>query len=55
VDPEDTEALAQALRSMTERPELREDLARRGVLRARRFTWEKAVRETWDVYEEVLR
>jgi glycosyltransferase involved in cell wall biosynthesis len=55
VDPEDTEALAQALRSMTERRELREDLARRGVLRARRFTWEKAVRETWDVYEEVLR
>lgn len=55
VEPEDTEALAQALRSMTERPELREAMAQRGVLRARRFTWEKAVRETWDVYEEVLR
>jgi glycosyltransferase involved in cell wall biosynthesis len=55
VDPEDTEALAEALRSMTERPELREDLAQRGGLRARRFTWEKAVRETWDIYEELLR
>jgi glycosyltransferase involved in cell wall biosynthesis len=55
VDPEDTEALAAALRSMTGQPELREDLARRGVLRARLFTWEKAVRETWDIYEEVLR
>jgi glycosyltransferase involved in cell wall biosynthesis len=55
VDPEDNQALAQALRTITGQPELREDLARRGVLRARRFTWEKAVRETWNVYEEVLR
>jgi glycosyltransferase involved in cell wall biosynthesis len=55
VDPEDGEALANALRTMTESPGLRDDLAQRGVLRARQFTWEKAVRETWNVYEEVLR
>jgi len=55
VDPEDTEALALALRALTEQRDLREDLARRGVARARAFTWEKAVRETWDVYREVLR
>ncbi len=54
VDPENTEALAEALRSITAQSELREDLARRGVLRARLFTWEKAVRETWNIYQRVL-
>jgi glycosyltransferase involved in cell wall biosynthesis len=30
------------------------ELARRGTARARMFTWEKAVRETWDVYRTLL-
>jgi glycosyltransferase involved in cell wall biosynthesis len=30
--------------------DLSRELARRGTARARLFTWEKAVRETWDVY-----
>jgi glycosyltransferase involved in cell wall biosynthesis len=34
---------------------LREELAARGLVRSRLFTWEKAVRETWEVYEELLR
>lgn len=54
VNPEDTDALGEALRTMTERAEIREELAQRGVLRARDFTWEKAVRETWNVYREAL-
>ena len=54
VDPENTEALAEALRRLTGQQELREDLARRGVRGRAAFTWEKAVRETWDVYREVL-
>ena len=53
VDPEDTAALGQALRALTARPDLREELSRRGELRAQTFTWEKAVRETWDVYRTV--
>jgi glycosyltransferase involved in cell wall biosynthesis len=55
VDPEDTDALAGALREMARQPDLRNDLSQRGVLRARRFTWDKAVRETWNVYRRVLR
>jgi len=55
VDPEDTQAITEALRAMTEQPELRKDLARRGVLRGGRFTWDKAVRETWNLYQQVLR
>jgi glycosyltransferase involved in cell wall biosynthesis len=55
VDPEDTEALIEALRGMADDEVLRQELAARGMARARLFTWEKAVRETWDVYEELLR
>jgi glycosyltransferase involved in cell wall biosynthesis len=54
VDPENTEAIGLALRQLTGREDLRRDLAWRGLARARLFTWEKAVRETWDVYREVL-
>ena len=50
VDPEDPEALGHALRDLTQDHDLRQDLARRGIARASSFSWEKAVRETWDVY-----
>ena len=55
IDPENTEALGAALRNLTRNEELRGELVRLGTGRARRFTWEKAVRETWDVYQSVLR
>ena len=54
VDPEDTAALAAALCEITGSDSLRAELARRGSARAREFTWEKAVRETWDVYRDLL-
>jgi glycosyltransferase involved in cell wall biosynthesis len=54
VDPGDTEALAAVLRLLAGNEDLRRDLAGRGMARARLFTWEKAVRETWRVYREVL-
>jgi glycosyltransferase involved in cell wall biosynthesis len=55
VNPEDTEGLQQALRRLSEDGDLRSELARLGTGRARNFTWEKAVRETWDVYQTLLR
>ncbi len=54
VDPEDAGALGQALRDLGDNDCLRRDMACRGMARARLFTWEKAVRETWEVYREVL-
>ena len=53
VEPEDTAAIAGALRRLTSDPGLRDGLARRGRERAASFTWEKAVAETWEVYREV--
>jgi glycosyltransferase involved in cell wall biosynthesis len=55
VDPENTEALIGALRNMAADEGLRQDMAARGLARSRLFTWERAARETWDVYQELLR
>src|SRR5450759_2378284 len=54
VDPDDSEALRQALLELTLNVDLCRELARRGTARAQMFTWEKAVRETWDVYRTLL-
>jgi glycosyltransferase involved in cell wall biosynthesis len=54
VDPADTDALAAALHDLIRNEELRRDMAQRGIRRARSFTWEKAARETWGVYQELL-
>lgn len=54
VDPESVEALGQALGGLTRNEELRRELVQRGTARALLFTWEKAVRETWEVYRKVL-
>jgi O-antigen biosynthesis alpha-1,2-mannosyltransferase len=51
VDPEDTDALAQALQRLAGDEKLRLELGQRGRERARQFTWEKAVHRTWDVYQ----
>ena len=50
VYPDHSEAIGQALLNLTLNLDLCRELARRGTARARDFTWEKAVRKTWDVY-----
>jgi len=54
VNPESTEELAEGLRTLTQGEALRATLSSRGFERARLFTWEKALAETWNVYREVL-
>ena len=54
VDPERTEALVEALANLIRDENLRSELAERGRLRANRFSWEKAARETWEVYRAVM-
>ena len=53
IDPQDVDALADALSRLACDDALREDLARRGLERASTFTWESAVERTWAVYDEV--
>jgi glycosyltransferase involved in cell wall biosynthesis len=54
VDPEDTDALSVALGRLATDEGLRKDLIRRGVERARQFTWKAALERTWAVYQELL-
>jgi glycosyltransferase involved in cell wall biosynthesis len=54
VDPTNTASLQQGLRRITQDAGLRRDLVQRGWERAQRFTWEKAVAETWSLYREAL-
>jgi glycosyltransferase involved in cell wall biosynthesis len=53
VDPNDIEALGQALRELTVNVDFCRELARRGTARARMFTWENGVRDTWKVYRTI--
>jgi glycosyltransferase involved in cell wall biosynthesis len=54
IDPRDTDALADALIRLANDGELCSDLIRRGLARARQFTWESAVEKTWAVYDEII-
>ncbi|MGO8703709.1 MAG: glycosyltransferase family 4 protein [Candidatus Brocadiia bacterium] len=53
VDPRDEPALAQAMRAVVTRPELRASLRERGLRRAKLFSWDRVARETLDVYARV--
>ena len=50
VDPTDTEQLSSAMRRLATDEECRADLIRRGLDRARMFSWDATVEKTWDVY-----
>jgi glycosyltransferase involved in cell wall biosynthesis len=54
VDPQDEAALADALKSVLESPQLRAQLRERGLERARQFTWERCARLTVEAFHEVL-
>jgi len=55
VDPLEVESIAAGLRKMIEDAALRLELSRKGIQRAKQFSWEKAVQETWQVYRELLK
>ena len=54
VDPMDAASIAQGLLRLTNDDTLRQELIDRGLKRSQEFSWEKAVGETWNVYQELL-
>jgi glycosyltransferase involved in cell wall biosynthesis len=52
VDPYDEGALADAMWRVLSEPALAAGLARRGRERAAQFSWDRAARETWALYEK---
>jgi len=53
VDPDDVEGWAAALGRLLRDEELAEEMQRRGLARAARFSWQRVARETLQVYEQV--
>jgi glycosyltransferase involved in cell wall biosynthesis len=55
VDPRDPEEIAEKIQRGVEDADLRAGLTRRGLARARQFTWQRMAEETLKVYDEVLK
>lgn len=54
VDPLSQEALTEAMLAMVESPQLREEWVNKGLVRARRMTWDACAEKTFEVYRHVL-
>jgi len=54
VSPDDTAALTDAIARLMTDDELAHKLAQRGLVQAKRFTWERCARETLSVYHSCL-
>jgi glycosyltransferase involved in cell wall biosynthesis len=54
VDPYETQAIARAVEELLESQTRREELSRRGLERARRFTWLQVAEQTVRVYKQIV-
>jgi glycosyltransferase involved in cell wall biosynthesis len=54
VDPYNVEAMAHGIRRLVEDSALREELRKKGLERAKQFTWERTAELTWAVLEEAM-
>jgi glycosyltransferase involved in cell wall biosynthesis len=55
VDPYNVEAIAHGIRRLVEDSALREELRKKGLERAKQFTWERTAELTWAVLEEAMK
>jgi len=53
VNPYDTDSLVKAMRQVLTDAKLRDDMIRKGLEQSKKFSWEKAARETQEVYNKV--
>ncbi len=53
VNPYDTDSLTQAMRQVLTDDKLRDDMIRKGLEQAKRFSWEKTAEQTLEVYYRV--
>jgi glycosyltransferase involved in cell wall biosynthesis len=53
--PEDEHALANAMEDLIQNPSTGEQLRRKGIDRARHFTWQRVAQQTIAIYREVAR
>ena len=54
IDPNDIDGLTESMHKILTDKELREEMSKKSLERAKYVQLEKTAKETWDVYEEVL-
>lgn len=54
IDPKNNKSIENAIRRLLNDKKLREDLVKKGQKQLKKFSWEKCIRETLDVYKKVL-
>lgn len=54
VDPQDRDALSQAMLNILTNSNLREELYHKGLERSRTFSWAKCAAETVDIYQKII-
>ena len=54
VNPEDEASIAEGVMSVLQDREYQRELSRRGLARAKLFSWQRTARETIQIYEKVL-
>ena len=55
IDPDDAEGFTAAIRQLIDQPNLASILRQRGLLQARKFTWQAAARQTAELYTKIAR
>jgi len=53
VDPKDEDEIAAKIKEVLENEKLQDELKKKGLLRAKKFSWEKCARQTFKILEEV--
>lgn len=53
VDPHNIKELRDAMYNVLKDPELGNELSKKGLKRAKMFSWERTAQETWKVYEDI--
>jgi glycosyltransferase involved in cell wall biosynthesis len=54
LDPQDADAWVAALTEVLEKEDLRAQMRKKGLERAKTFSWEETARRTWQVYRTAL-
>jgi glycosyltransferase involved in cell wall biosynthesis len=54
IDPNDINSLTESMLKILTNNQLREEMSKKSLERAKMFSWKKTAKETWNVYEDVV-
>jgi len=54
VDPHDPASISEAMKAVSDSGELRRNMIRDGIKRAKRYTWGESVKRLYEVYRELV-